>query len=157
MKLIYICLVIFFFSCAKKQAQNSIDIDLLKEVAILPDENFYPKGDSIFSKFLSQGKKITPQLIERITDTINSNYIYADVVNYKVGDIAIILLQNNYSYNEFPLKKMMLKNFYPDDNIDDYQYTVLYDKILFNNTTSVNFSNRIKLKNIIKRWFENKK
>jgi len=150
-------LVLISFSCFvnKRLSQEYSDkevIENLKHVTSFPDDYFFPKGDSICEKILKRGKSIIPLLIAKIDDTSNSDYIYAGVLQYKVGDIAINLIDNLYDNSELPLRKLLVDEFFKK-NTDDYQYIMLYDFVFFNNTEKENLENRKRFKKIISKWY----
>ncbi len=151
---------LFNISCSQKsklgaKTVNYTIVDSLKYVSVIPDDYFYPKGDSICSKILSNYKDLTPLLIEKINDTINSKYKYADFYYYKVGDVAIELLSWGYSNSEFPLRKL-LNNEFQIQNKNDQLNVIFYD-LFHENTSEINFKNRQRFKIVVEKWFANKK
>ena len=91
----YILITALFLSLISYSQSNHNNyqiLDSLKYVKNLPDENFYPKRDKIVEKTINIGDKVTCQLIEKIKDTTTTQVSIADSYNYKVGDIAILIL-----------------------------------------------------------------
>lgn len=162
MKPIIYIIISSMVSCSSLTAQNTKDktkhytdkeiVKDLKRVTNFPDDYFFPKGDSICQKILSHGKSITPLLINEIDNTSNSDYIEAGVIRYKVGDIAINLIDYLYNNTELPIKKLLSDEFFSEDT-NDYQYVVLYNKVFFYNSKKKNLQNRIRFKEVIKKWY----
>ncbi len=158
---------IFFFtitlicntSCFKKpkltsSPQYSI-IDSLKYVSTIPDDYFHPRGDSICSKILANYKKLTPVLIEKITDTTKSKYKYADFFYYKVGDISLELLSLGNQDYQFPIREL-ISNEFEIKNKNDQLNLILYE-LFHKNSSEINNKNRKKIKIVIQKWFNNNK
>lgn len=126
-------------------------VNNLKNVTTLPDENFYPKGDSIIAKALDNFKKITPQLIEKISDTTKTKYKYADSFFYSVGDVAIEILSIGDSDFKLPMRSI-IENEFKIHNKNDSFDLIFYD-FFHQNTPKVNLENRKKLKAATKKWY----
>jgi len=125
-------------------------IDSLKYVTILPNDNFYPTGDSICTKIIKNHKKLTPDLINKINDTTSTNCEYAASYFLKVGDIALELLAWSYKKNELPLREILNSEF-DLKNPDDFSNSIYYD-LFHSNSPNTNLSNRLKLKNALIKW-----
>jgi hypothetical protein len=149
-------LIVFSCSVHKKKNTEYSDkevIQKLKYVTNFPDDYFFPKGDSICEKILNRGKTITPLLLDKIDDTSNSDYIYTDRLQYKIGDIAINLIDNLYNKSEFPIRDLLQNEFNKEEK--DYPlFLQLYDDIFFNNSEKENFENRKRFKKVVYKWYE---
>lgn len=164
-KLSILFILISTLSCSQKtksiESKNNFNsiVDSLSFVKNLPDENFYPKGDKIVAKILSKDrKKITPLLIEKIDDTVKSNYLYAGTYYYKVGDISTNIIDCFYNDKEFPIRKLIEQEFYKEKiDIKDVQYEMLYNLVFFNNSEKENYENRKRFKKAVKNWFKKQK
>ena len=153
-------ILVFNVSCSQKskfrtKTTDYTIVDSLKYVSAIPDDYFHPKGDTICSKILNNYKDLTPLLIEKISDTTNSKYKYADFYYYKVGDIALELLSWGYGNNKFPVRKL-LNNEFKIQNKNDQLNLIFYD-LFHDNTLETNFKNRQRFKTVVKKWFLNKK
>lgn len=147
-------------SCSKKIASSSkikqrLDItDSIKFVSIIPDENFYPTGDSICTVILKNYKKLTPKLIDKISDTTNTSYKYADSYFFKVGDVSLNLLSVSYNHKDLKLREI-LKNNFKLKNPNDQTFTICYD-LFHSNSSKENLKNRLKMEKALRIWYKNK-
>lgn len=153
----YILITTFFLSVISysQSSHNNYQIlDSLKYVKNLPDGNFYPKGDKIVEKIINIGDKVTCQLIERIKDTTTTGVRISDSYNYKVGNIAILILPYTSS-KKIPLRNILFDEYSQELRNTDKKYSIfqqIYYKLFFFNTQEVNYKNRIRLYKKIKRW-----
>ena len=146
------------FSCSVRKTLSTEYSDKeviqnLKYVTNFPDDYFFPKGDSICQRILKRGKSITPLLIDKIDDTSNTNYIYADILQYKVGDIAINLIINLYNSSEFPIWEILEDEFYKNKRKDFHFFLPLYHDVFFMNPEKENLENRKRFKKVISKWY----
>ena len=122
-------------------------LDSLKYVKNLPDDNFYPKGDKIIQKIIDFGDNITCHLVEKIKDTITTNVRIAHSYNYKVGDIAILILSYT-SIKKIPLRNIPFEEYKYELRNTDKKYSVfkqIYYKLFFSKKNEINYKNRIRL------------
>jgi len=131
-------------------------LDSLQYITKLPDENYYPFGDSISEKIIKKGKIIVPRLIEKIKDTTKTKIKIADSYDYTVGDVAIKLIENSYLYQHRkppPIHDILLSEFYNDIDDGDFTYS-LYWKTFFSCKKEICYKNRLRFYNRIKKWYE---
>ena len=144
----------FVISYSQSKHNNYRILDSLKYVKKLPDENFYPKGDKIVEKIINIGDNITCQLIEKIKDTTTTQVRIADSYNYRVGDIAILILPYTTS-KKIPLRNILFDEYRQELRNTDKKYSLfeqIYYKLFFSNTNEINYKNRIRLYKKIKKW-----
>lgn len=151
-RLIVILLNINLLFCQNKQ-DNRLENITLENVTHLPDDYFFPKGDSIYMKVINKGKDITPILISKIDDTTNSNVVYADTFQYKVGDVAFFMIDDLYDDYEFPIRKMLEEEFNKEKKHYPFFHT-LYHEIFFLNSEEQNLINRKRLKTRLYKWYK---
>ena len=128
-------------------------LDSLKMVEILPDDNFYPEGDEICSKIIRSGDEIIPCLIEQMIDTTFTKVRIADAYNYVVGDVATMLLFNKFATG-MNLNKLLFQEFQvelKDSNQEPYMFILVYHRVFFANAPSVNYRNRVRFYQCVKR------
>lgn len=153
----YILITTFFWfmiSYSQSQDNNYEILDSLKYVKNLPDDNFYPKGDKIIEKIINTGDKISRQLIEEIKDTTTTKVRVADSYNYKVGDIAVLILPFT-STKKIPLRNILFDEYRHELKNMDKKHSLfeqIYYKLFFSNTNEINYKNRIRLLKKIKKW-----
>ena len=133
--------------------------DSLRYVVCLPDENFYPFGDSISERIIEQGEIIVPALIEKILDTTETKTETSYFHVQTVGDVAVTLILEIYSHYQSrnPIRNILISEFY--NGIDDEITTTdsIYYKTFFSNKKKQNYKNRLRFYNRIKEWYEESK
>ncbi|MBL4746272.1 MAG: hypothetical protein JKY08_07875 [Flavobacteriaceae bacterium] len=128
----------------KDVCENQFPIlDSIAYVAF-PNDNWMTNGNQVFKKIIANGAPIIPCLIETIKDTTETSIRVADSYNYKVGDVAILLLPyiskpslnlRNLIFEEF---KQELEN----KNMEEDFFQSIYYFIFFSNTDIVNYAHR---------------
>jgi hypothetical protein len=88
---------VLLFPTAKSLNQGCVGcgeygiLDSMTYIYALPDDYFfYPYGDSICSRIISEGIDIVPCLIERIVDTTRTKVRIADSYDFTVGDVSLV-------------------------------------------------------------------
>ena len=148
----------FVISYSQSTHNNYRILDSLKYVKNLPDDNFYPKGDKIIQKIIDFGDNITCHLVEKIKDTITTNVRIADSYNYKVGNIAILILPYT-SIKKIPLRNILFEEYKHELRNTDKKHSLfeqIYYKLFFSNSSEINYKNRLRLYKKIKKWLEKK-
>lgn len=147
-KVLYFTLLICF-SCKINNSYIG-----LSQVSVLPDENYYPKGDSTYESYLNRGDKIVPNLIAVLNDTTYTKVVYGDVIHYRVGDIALNLIDDNYNVSELPLQQIIETEFFKNEKVDYPFFIDMYHDLFHFNSSKVNFENRLRLQKVILEWFK---
>lgn len=128
--------------------KNDPILDSLRYVA-LPDDNY--EGNSYFHKIVSYGETIVPCLIEHITDTTSTEQNPYGVYNYTVSDIVIQILP--YMIPNFNFREFIFSEFEID--LDQMPlFELEYAGFFFYNVPEINYKNRIRLYNKIKKWYK---
>ena len=132
-------------------------LDSLQYVVYLPDENYSSYGDSICERVIKMGEVIVPDLIEKITDVTKTKMKFADVYDITVSDVAITLIQYIYVYQSnkiFPIRDLLIKEFYKNNGDGDFD-SDLYYRIFFFNSSKQNYKNRIRFQKRLREWYLN--
>lgn len=149
--------IICYFSCSAKKDnyQNSSNkFPVLDSLAYarLPEENYLPKGNSIFQKTIKNKDSIVPSLVEKLLDTTKTNLRIADSYNYKVADISILILPYASS-KKINLRQIIFKEFKNELQYKNEEYSLfeqVYYDLFFSNSNDINYKNRIRLYKTIK-------
>ena len=119
--------------------------------ARLPEENYLPKGNSVFQKIIKNKDSIIPSLVEKLLDTTTTNFRIADSYNYKTADIAFLILPYS-STQKIDLRQILFDEFKNELKYKDEKYSLfesIYCEIFFSNSSKINYKNRIRLYNVI--------
>ncbi|MDR1811935.1 MAG: hypothetical protein LBQ87_03840 [Candidatus Fibromonas sp.] len=163
-----------FYPCKAESLEyaNKTILDSLQYITRLPHPDAWPwpyydigdnlserllKGDSLAGRILKKGEIIVPELIEKIKDTTETKINPYGVYYYTVSDIAIYLITYIYSRNEkFPsVNEIIISEFYDCIDDDELKYSqFLYDKYFFFNSKDLNYKNRLRFYNRIKKLYE---
>lgn len=93
-------------SCTKngdslnEQKQIEEIVEQISLIKALPPKQGEPLGDKHALAIVSLGKKASPYLVKKITDTTPTPIFY--LFQYKVGDIALVLLHEIYHPSSWP-------------------------------------------------------
>lgn len=98
--------------------------------ARLPEENYLPKGNSVFQKIIKNKDSIVPNLVEKLLDTTPTNLRIADSYNYKVADISFFILPYASSKN-IDIRKIIFKEFKNELQFKNEEYS-LFEQIYYN-------------------------
>lgn len=145
-----------FHKLLDDRSSNEEMVRNLQNVTHFPDDYFFPKGDSVCEEILKGGKEIAPLLIREIDNDSQANYRYADAIQYKVGDIAIHLLDQLYADSELPLRELMEEEFNLKDKNAYPLYLTLYHEIFSLNSERENLKNRKRFKKVMLKWYKEK-
>jgi hypothetical protein len=160
MKTAIIILAAIVVSCsALAQGNYTKIIDSLRYIVCLPDENFYPFGDSISERIIKQGETIVPALIEKILDVTETEMKIVDVHTITVSDVAITLIEQIYLYHYkqvLPIREIIVSEFYNGIDDGDFTYSIYY-KTFFSYKKEQNYKNRVRFYNRIIEWYEKDK
>ena len=100
-------------------------------------------GDAIIWEIVKYGKEAIEPLIDKITDTSNSNYYFRDVYAYRgpiklrTGDIAYIVLEQIFYFQDIPMRGVFdvkICGGYPADLFNyylfDFSYRLAFEKAI---------------------------
>ncbi|MBW3521428.1 hypothetical protein [Chryseobacterium sp. NKUCC03_KSP] len=159
---LFIFVLIFVQSCSaqkNKITDNSCKqykvLDSLKFIAF-PNDNYSFSGNTVFKSIVKEKPTINNCLIEKIKDTTDSDIRIADSFNYKIGDVAFLLLPYVSTDKKINLREIMIEEFkdYVKEDRENIQFESLFYNVLHGNSSNKNLKNRLRLHKKIKEYFK---